>query len=196
MSMTNRALFAVTALGLLAGTANAKPPFAEKEGVKCTYCHTQPPQRNYRGNFYKANNLAFAGFDDAAEAKKAGVEVGPDADSKPKSMTAPAGGGEAKPEAPAGPSIDALKAAAAKAEAAAAKAPKDKKLAAAAGKALAELGHAQMMDQSVPPRLRYPQALATLRKAVKVDATNKAAAADIKAIEDAYKSMGRPVPKS
>jgi tetratricopeptide (TPR) repeat protein len=111
-------------------------------------------------------------------------------------MTAPAGGGEAKPEAPAGPSIDALKAAAAKAEAAAAKAPKDKKLAAAAGKALAELGHAQMMDQSVPPRLRYPQALATLRKAVKVDAKNKAAAADIKAIEDAYKSMGRPVPKS
>ena len=68
MSMTTRALFAVTALGLLAGTANAKPPFAEKEGVKCTYCHVQPPQRNYRGNFYKANNLAFANFDDAAEA--------------------------------------------------------------------------------------------------------------------------------
>ena len=89
---------------VVAGTANAKPPFAEKEGVKCTYCHTQPPQRNYRGNFYKANNLAFAGFDDAAEAKKAGVEVGPEASSKPKSWTAPEAPAEpAKPAAPAKP---------------------------------------------------------------------------------------------
>jgi opacity protein-like surface antigen len=70
--------------------AEAKPPFATKEGVKCTYCHAPaPPTRNYRGKYYGMHNLSFAGFDDAAEAKKAGVAIGAEADSKPKSQTAP-----------------------------------------------------------------------------------------------------------
>lgn len=105
MMKSNRTIMLATALVSLLGTAAvAKPPFAEKEGVSCKYCHTQPPQRNYRGNFYHDNNLSFAGFDDAAEAKKAGVEVGPEASSKPKSWTAPEAPAEpAKPEAPAKP---------------------------------------------------------------------------------------------
>ena len=101
-----------TALVSLLGTAAvAKPPFAEKEGVSCKYCHSQPPMRNYRGNFYHDNNLSFAGFDDAAEAKKAGVEVGPEASSKPKSWTAPEAPAEpVKPAAPAKPAKPAKKA--------------------------------------------------------------------------------------
>lgn len=193
MSILHRASFLVAALFVVAGSANAKPPFAEKEGLKCTYCHTTPPMRNYRGNFYKANALAFTAFDDAAEAKKAGAEIGPEAASKPKSLTAPVE--EAKPEVPAGPSVDALKATATAAVAASTKAPKDAKLKVKAAIALADLGHAEMMDQSIAPRIRYPQSLATLRKALKMDPKNKAAATDVKAIEDAYKSMGRPVPK-
>ena len=105
MMKSNRTILLATALVSLLGTAAvAKPPFAEKEGVSCKYCHTQAPMRNYRGNFYHDNNLSFAGFDDAAEAKKAGVEVGPEASSKPKSWTAPEAPAEpAKPEAPAKP---------------------------------------------------------------------------------------------
>ena len=105
MMKSNRTILLATALVSLLGTAAvAKPPFAEKEGLSCKYCHSQPPMRNYRGNFYHDNNLSFAGFDDAAEAKKAGVEVGPEASSKPKSWTAPEAPAEpAKPAAPAKP---------------------------------------------------------------------------------------------
>jgi hypothetical protein len=109
---SNRTIMLATALVSLLGTAAvAKPPFAEKEGVSCKYCHSQPPMRNYRGNFYHDNNLSFAGFDDAAEAKKAGVEVGPEASSKPKSWTAPEAPAEpVKPAAPAKPAKPAKKA--------------------------------------------------------------------------------------
>jgi hypothetical protein len=73
--------------------SEAKPPFMAKEGKPCAYCHTTPSggARNYRGLFYKAHNLTFEGFDDAAEAKKAGVEIGPDPDpaTKPKTWTPP-----------------------------------------------------------------------------------------------------------
>ena len=105
MMKSNRTILLATALVSLLGTAAvAKPPFAEKEGVSCKYCHSQPPMRNYRGNFYHDNNLSFAGFDDAAEAKKAGVEVGPEASSKPKSWTAPEAPAEQpKPATPAKP---------------------------------------------------------------------------------------------
>lgn len=75
---------------LLATSAQAKPPFAAKEGIKCTYCHSgQQPKRNYRGDYYKLHNLTFEGFDDAAEAKKAGVEIAPLAELVPKSLTPP-----------------------------------------------------------------------------------------------------------
>ncbi|MGC4046997.1 MAG: hypothetical protein QM758_24645 [Armatimonas sp.] len=61
--------------------------------------------------------------------------------------------------------------------------------------ALADLGHGQMLDQSVPPVKRYPMALQTLRSALKIDKTNKLALEDVKMIESAYKSMGKPIPK-
>jgi hypothetical protein len=79
-------------LGTMTG-AQAKPAFAEKEGLKCSYCHLPEPAskkvRNYRGAYYGMHNLSFAGFDDAAEAKKAGVPVAPLAELKPKSLTLP-----------------------------------------------------------------------------------------------------------
>lgn len=198
MSHSGRALLGAAVLVLVTGAAYAKPPFAQKEGVKCTYCHTTPPQRNYRGNFYHDNGLSFAGFDDAAEAKKAGVEIGPDADAKPKSWTPPQKAEPEKPAAttkPAGPSVADLKKKADAAAAVCKKNPKDAKAKTSCGAALAALGHAQMLDTSVPPVKRYPMALATLRAAVKCDPKNAAAAADIKAIEDAYRSMGKPIPK-
>jgi tetratricopeptide (TPR) repeat protein len=72
--------------------------------------------------------------------------------------------------------------------------PRNRDYVKAYSRALGEYGHAQMTDQSVTPRLRYPQALNTLRKAVDVDPSNKQAAVDKKAIEDAFRSMGRPIP--
>ena len=79
----------LTAMFLPTG-AQAKPEFKDKEGVKCTYCHSgMQPKRNYRGMFYKLNGFSFKNFDDAAEAKKAGVEIGPLAELKPASLTLP-----------------------------------------------------------------------------------------------------------
>ena len=74
--------------------------------------------------------------------------------------------------------------------------PRNRDYVKAYSRALGEYGHAQMLDQSVSPRLRYPQALNTLRKAVDVDPNNKQAAVDKKAIEDAFRLMGRPIPNS
>ncbi|MBB6049151.1 hypothetical protein [Armatimonas rosea] len=198
---TTRAALSGVALALMVSGAQARPPFAEKEGKKCNYCHAPaPPKLGYRALYYKMHNLTFEGFDDAAEAKKAGVEVGPDPEPKPKSWTAPkAAEGEKPaskaPEAPKGPSVADLKKKSDAASAALAKKPKDAKLKAAAAQAMAEYGHGQMLDQTVPPRQRYPQALATLRKAKALDPKNKVALDDIKAIEDAYTSMGMPIPK-
>ena len=75
----------------------AYPRFQKKEGVSsCGYCHVKEGgggARNYRGAFYQAHDNSFAGFDDAAEAKNAGVDVGPHADDKPASQTPPAAPG-------------------------------------------------------------------------------------------------------
>lgn len=199
----SRAAFSGALIALTVGVAHARPPFAEKEGKPCSYCHQPgPPKRNYRGDFYKANNHTFAKFDDAAEAKKAGVDVGPDAEGNPKSWTAPdkAAEPEKKPEAPAetekkGPTVAELKKKVAAAGAAAKKSPKDAKAKTAYAQALAELGHATMLDASVPPRLRYVEALKTLRLALKVDPKNAAAKEDVTMIEDVYKKMGKPIPK-
>lgn len=82
----------------------AKPIFAENEGKPCKYCHVPgTSKRAYRGLFYKQNNFSFAGFDDAAEAKKAGVEIGPEPEPKPKSWTPPAA--PAVPVAPVPPPV-------------------------------------------------------------------------------------------
>lgn len=69
---------ALGALGLIAlgSTARATPAFAKKENKACNYCHLGSGKnpRNYRGIFYKTNNFSFANFDNAAEAKLAGVK--------------------------------------------------------------------------------------------------------------------------
>ena len=186
-------------LALSVGMTHAKPPFAEKEGKKCTFCHAPaPPKLGYRALYYKAHNLSFVEFDDAAEAKKAGVDIMPDPEPKPKSWTAPKADAPKvpdppkAPEAPKGPSVAELKK---KADAAAATFKKNPKTKGAYAQALAELGHGTMLDQSVPPVKRYPAALKILRRAKGMDAVNKLANEDIKMIEDAYKAMGKPIPK-
>lgn len=68
-------------LALIAGvySADARPQYAQKEGKPCGYCHLNPAgggARGYRGQFYGANSLSFALFDDAREANIAGVEPG------------------------------------------------------------------------------------------------------------------------
>lgn len=89
MTKTIWALLLVTVAALLPSAAQARPPFKEKEGgITCKYCHQpEPPKLNYRAVFYRTHNYSFAGFDDAAEAKKAGVPVAPFAELKPKSLT-------------------------------------------------------------------------------------------------------------
>ena len=64
----------------------------------------------------------------------------------------------------------------------------------AAAIAHAELGHATMLEQSLPANRRYRLALNALYEARHLDPTNLQAAADIKTITDVYKSMNRPVP--
>ena len=80
---------AAVVTGLFPAAARALPKYATAEGKSCAYCHLKPSgggARNYRGAFYQKNNHTFGGFDDAAEAKKAGVEIGPEAAPPPKSF--------------------------------------------------------------------------------------------------------------
>ena len=176
----------LTALSL---PAAAKPPFAEKEGVACTYCHTQAPRRNYRGDFYKAHQLSFAGFIDAAEAKKAGVPVGPGASSKPKSLTA----------AKQSPRIAILMEKAQDAEGAARSNPRDARLRIAFAAALVKLGDAQLADTSVPLATRIDNANQSYTKASHIDGKNaaaKAGLAKIKALQaklDKSKKSGQHI---
>jgi glutathione peroxidase len=82
--MTRNPLFRAAAAfaGLVAATAltgspaQAKPEYAMKEGKTCNYCHTAPPERNFRGLYYAANKLSLANFDEQFEAKAAGVKPG------------------------------------------------------------------------------------------------------------------------
>jgi len=66
---------------------NAKPQFAQKEKKSCGYCHLKPQgggARGFRGLYYKAHGYSFKNFNEAREAKLAGVKpnaLGPD--SKP-----------------------------------------------------------------------------------------------------------------
>jgi len=185
----------------------AFPAYAQKEAVHCAYCHNNPQgggARNYRGKFYKKNSNSFAGFDDEAEAKAAGVPVAPEADPKPKSWTAPAAAPAAPtapaapapaPAAPAKPSIDDLKKAVGETSAALKKAPKDPAAKKAHSASLTALAKGVMDNGDMPPAKRYPEALSLLRKAVALDPTNKEAASTKKMIEDVYKQMGKPLPK-
>jgi len=153
--------------------AAAKPPFAAKEGVACTYCHIQAPKRNYRGDYYKAHKLSFAGFVDAAEAKKAGVPVGPGASSKPKSLTT----------AKQSPRIGILTKKAQDAEAAARKAPRDANLRIAFAAALTKLGDAQLTDTSVPLVTRIENANQCYTKASHIDAKSTGAKAGLEKVK-------------
>ncbi|MBS1714871.1 MAG: hypothetical protein JST30_11110 [Armatimonadetes bacterium] len=63
-------------------------------------------------------------------------------------------------------------------------------------KATVDYGTAVMTAGSLAPRVKYPKALALYREALKTDPNNKEAKQSAKMIEDIYKSMGRPVPKT
>jgi hypothetical protein len=187
----------------------AFPAYTDKEGVKCGYCHTNAAgggKRNYRGKFYKKNALAFANFDDKAEAAAAGEPIGAEADAKPKSLTVPASAGTTEPAptpapvatpapAPEESPVVGLRKKAAATQAALAKSPKSAPAKKAHSASLTALARGIMNDAAIPPAKKYPEALTLLRQAVKLDPANKNASADVKRIEDVYKQMGRPVPK-
>jgi hypothetical protein len=160
-------------LAAISMPASAKPPFAEKEGVACTYCHIQAPKRNYRGDYYKSHQLSFAGFMDAAEAKKAGVAVGPGAGSKPNSLTT----------TKQSPRIAILMKKAQDAEGAARSAPRDAKLRIAFAAALTKLGDAQLADISVPLATRIDNASQSYTKAGHIDGKNAAAKAGLEKVK-------------
>ncbi len=196
---------AVATTALMSGNATrseAFPPFVAKEGKPCAYCHVKAEgggKRNYRGMYYDAHGKTFAEFDDAAEAKKAGVEVGsdPDPNVKPKSWTAPKGAeATAKPAAePKAMTVADAQAKAKTAQATYQKSPNDAKAKKTYAASVADLGRATMLDQSIPPKKRYPDALKFYRQALTLDPTNKVALEDKKKIEDVYKSMGKPIPQ-
>lgn len=79
------------------------------------------------------------------------------------------------------------------------KAHKAKPKSAEVQKGLAEAhlaqGESLMYNESLPPRMKYPQALRAYRKVLQYDKTNKKAQEQITTIESIYKSMGRPVPQ-
>lgn len=72
----------------------------------------------------------------------------------------------------------------------------DPKLKKAYVKATVSLGTLVMTSVALPPKEKYPRALGLYREALKVDPNNKEAKENAKMIEDIYKSMGRPVPKT
>ena len=71
---------------------------------------------------------------------------------------------------------------------------KDAKLKTQVVKESASLGHDLMLTPELPP-YKYRFALKYLRIARKLDPAHKQASADIKQIEDVYRSMGRPIPQ-
>jgi tetratricopeptide (TPR) repeat protein len=210
------ALFAGMTAGLLLAprSAHALPKYSQAEGKPCIYCHTgnvgNANNLNYRAKFYKANNLSFKGFDDAGEAKKAGVDVAPEATPPPKSYTP----GEAPPPTPAQgnppgepampPQVmrtppNTLTIAQATAmykslEKQYLKKPKDATLKRKMAEAHAQMGQSVMFDPNLPPMRKYPAALNHFRQALKMDPKNRTALRYKKEIEDVYKGMGRPVP--
>ena len=160
-------------LAAISMPASAKPPFAEKEGVACTYCHIQAPKRNYRGDYYKSHQFSFAGFVDATEAKKAGVAVAPGAGSKPNSLTT----------TKQSPRIAILMKKAQDAESAARSAPRDAKLRIAFAAALTKLGDAQLADTSVALATRIDNASQSYTKAGHIDGKNAAAKAGLERVK-------------
>jgi hypothetical protein len=80
-------------------------------------------------------------------------------------------------------------------EAKLAKKPADAKLKSAAADGNYQVGHAMMIDDNLPPRVKYPGALKHFRRALELNPKHAKAAEEKKQIEDVYKQMGREVPK-
>ena len=208
-ALTITAVVCVTSVALVGKPTpvQAIPAYAAKEGVKCGYCHVNSAgggKRNYRGKFYKKNELSFANFDDEAEAKAAGEPLGADADVKPKSLTPPTA--TTTPETVALPSpvaspvakvftVAEFRKKAAATEMAWKKSPKSLVAKQTYSAALTGLAHAIMNDSVILPAKKYPEALKLSRQAAKLDPANKEASADVKRIEGVYKQMGRSIPK-
>jgi tetratricopeptide (TPR) repeat protein len=58
-----------------------------------------------------------------------------------------------------------------------------------------DLGFKIEMDNSLPPFVKYRQALKLFRKALEIDPEHKDSIAQKEQIENIYRSMGRPVPE-
>jgi hypothetical protein len=80
-------------------------------------------------------------------------------------------------------------------EAKLAKTPKNAKLKSEVAEAHFQVGHAMMVNDSLPPRVKYPGALKHFRHALALNPKHTKAAEERKMIEDIYKQMGRPVPQ-
>ena len=79
-------------------------------------------------------------------------------------------------------------------EAKLAKKPSDAKLKSETAEANFQVGYAMMINENLPPRVKYPGALKHYRRALSLNPKHAKAAENKKMIEDIYKSMGRPVP--
>jgi hypothetical protein len=79
-------------------------------------------------------------------------------------------------------------------EAKLAKKPKDAKLKSDTAEANFQVGYAMMINDNLPPRMKYPGALKHYRRALALNPKHAKAAENKKMIEDIYKQMGRPIP--
>jgi hypothetical protein len=79
-------------------------------------------------------------------------------------------------------------------EAKLAKKPNDVKLKSETAEANFQVGYAMMINDNLPPRVKYPGALKHYRRALALNPKHAKAAENKKMIEDIYKQMGRPVP--
>lgn len=80
-------------------------------------------------------------------------------------------------------------------EAKLAKKPNDAKLKSEVAEGNYQVGHAMMVDDNLPPRVKYPGALKHFRRALELNPKHAKAADEKKQIEDVYRQMGREVPK-
>ena len=182
MHRTTRAVLALITVSvglsyLSQRPTQAYPRFKTKEGLtSCGYCHVAEAgkgARNYRGNFYEEHANSFAGFDDAAEAKKAGVDIAPHADEKPASLTAPA----AAPAATPVPEKPAATPAPKMATKMATPAPKMTLAEASAHEKMAKAAY--MKSKTATTKATF---VAAIKKTLAMDPKNATAKADMKAV--------------
>ena len=80
-------------------------------------------------------------------------------------------------------------------EAKLAKKPNDAKLKSETAEANFQVGYAMMINDNLPPRVKYPGALKHYNRALVLNPKHAKAAENKKTIEDIYKQMGRPIPQ-